>query len=88
MLEGTTKSQVAEMVLGVGESTGGPINKHDISDQWLYIVEGQAVAIVEGKKVEIKSDDLLLIEKGETHEIVNQGNKPLKTFSIYAPPAY
>jgi len=76
------------MVLSAGQSTGGPSNLHPESDQWLYVVSGQGKAIVEGKTVMIKSGALLLIEAGETHEIINEGSEPLKTFSIYAPPAY
>jgi len=88
VLEGTSRSQVAEMVLSVGQSTGGSDNVHAESDQWLYVVSGQGKAIIEGKTVKIKSGNLLLIEAGETHEIINEGEKPLKTFNIYAPPAY
>ena len=88
VLESTERSQVAEMVLSAGQSTGGPNNLHPESDQWLYVVSGQGKAIVEGKAVMIKNGALLLIEAGETHEIINEGNEPLKTFSIYAPPAY
>ena len=36
VLESTSRSQVAEMVLGPKEATGGPDNKHPESDQWLY----------------------------------------------------
>lgn len=88
VLTGTSRSQVAEMVLSVGQSTGGPNNKHIDSDQWLYVVSGQGEAWVEGKTVKIKTGDLLLIEAGEVHEILNVGSKSLKTFNIYAPPEY
>lgn len=88
VLEGTERSQVAEMVLEKGEKTGGPTNKHPESDQWLYVTSGKGKAIVEEKETEIKTGDLVLIEAGETHEIKNVGDKPLKTFNIYAPKAY
>lgn len=88
VLKSTSRSQVAEMVLEPGQSTGGSDNMHPGSDQWLYNVEGQGKAIIEGKEVKFKTGDLILIEKGETHEIVNEGDEPLKTFSIYTPPEY
>lgn len=88
ILAETERSQVAEMVLAPGKSTGSSDNMHKESDQWLYVVEGKGKAIVEGKSFKIKSGELLLIEAGETHEIINEGKVPLKTFSIYAPPAY
>jgi mannose-6-phosphate isomerase-like protein (cupin superfamily) len=34
------------------------------------------------------SSSILLIEKGDTHEIRNTGRAPLKTLNIYVPPAY
>ena len=88
VLAGNNRSQVAEMVLEPGQSTGGSDNEHKDSDQWLYVVEGDGKAIIEGKEVKFISGDLLLIEKGETHEVINEGKVPLKTFNIYAPPAY
>lgn len=88
VLEGTTRSQVATMVLEPDSSTGGPNNLHKDSDQWLYVTQGSGEAVINGKKVKFEKGDLLLIEKGETHEIVNSGKKPLKTFNIYAPPEY
>lgn len=86
VLAGTSRSQVAEMVLAPKSATGGPTNVHTNSDQWLYVVSGKGEARVERKNVKIKKGDLLLIEAGEAHEILNDGNKPLKTFNIYAPP--
>jgi mannose-6-phosphate isomerase-like protein (cupin superfamily) len=88
VLEGTSRSQVAEMVLAPGQSTGGSDNMHLKSDQWLYVVSGEGEAKVEDKSIKIKTGDLLLIEKGETHEIINDKDAPLKTFNIYAPPDY
>src|SRR3989344_2027808 len=88
VLEQTYRSQVAEMILHPGKSTGSKNNKHPNSDQWLYVTSGKGKAIIEGKSVDIESGDLLLIEAGETHEIKNVGDKPLKTFNIYAPPVY
>jgi mannose-6-phosphate isomerase-like protein (cupin superfamily) len=88
VLTGTSRSQVAEMVLGPKEKTGGPLNMHPESDQWLYVVSGKGKAVIEGKTTKFKKGDLLLIEARETHEIINESNKPLRTFSIYAPPEY
>lgn len=88
VLEGTKRSQVAEMVLAPKGGTGGPNNRHDNSDQWLYVVSGSGEAKVEGKSIKIKEGDLILIEAGEAHEILNEADVPLKTFSIYTPPDY
>lgn len=88
VLTGTSRSQVAEMVLGPGESTGGPTNNHETSDQWLFVVSGTGIAIVESEEVKLNAGELLLIEKGENHEIINEDDEPLKTFNIYSPSVY
>jgi mannose-6-phosphate isomerase-like protein (cupin superfamily) len=82
------RSQAAIMVLSAGSSTGGPDNRHADSDQWLMVLEGCGLARVEHQEIPLERDDLLLIAAGETHEIVNRGDGPLKTLNIYAPPAY
>lgn len=61
----TSRSQAANMVLAAHESTGGPDNKHDGSDQWLYVISGVGKAIIEEKEIEITAGTLLLIEAGE-----------------------
>lgn len=76
------------MILSVGESTGGPTNAHAGSDQWLFVIEGEGAAVVDGQTVTLTSGSLLLIEATETHEIANTGPSPLVTLSIYAPPEY
>lgn len=81
-------AQAAEMVLPVGESTGGPDNIHENSDQWLFVVEGEGSAIVAGEDVPIDRHSLLLIERGEWHEIRNTGETPLRTLNLYVPPEY
>jgi mannose-6-phosphate isomerase-like protein (cupin superfamily) len=89
VLAGTSRSQAAIMVLQPQETTGGPDNKHDRSDQWLYVISGQGKAIVTGQEIELGAGSLLLIEAGETHEIKNtSGSQPLETLNFYTPPEY
>ncbi len=88
VLFGNKRAQAAEMVLNPGETEGGPNNRHDKSDQWMYVISGAGLAIVKGKRNSLESGVLLLIEKGETHEIRNSGQEPLRTLNFYVPPAY
>lgn len=88
VLSGTRRSQSARMVLEPGSSTGGPDNRHQDSDQWLFVVDGTGSAVVGGEEVDLQQGTALLIEAGETHEIRNDGGGPLVTFNVYAPPAY
>jgi mannose-6-phosphate isomerase-like protein (cupin superfamily) len=81
-------SQAAQMTLSPGEAEGGPDNSHQGADQWLFVVSGTGMAIVEGTTVELRAGTLLLIARGNSHEIRNSGATALKTLSIYVPPAY
>jgi mannose-6-phosphate isomerase-like protein (cupin superfamily) len=85
---GDAHSQAAQMTLAPGDSEGGDDNRHSGADQWLFVHSGEGVAIVEGERVELREGTLLLIQRGDAHEIRNTGSTPLKTVNIYVPPAY
>jgi mannose-6-phosphate isomerase-like protein (cupin superfamily) len=85
---GNDRSQAAEMVLAPGEVEGGPDNRHRGSDQWPYIVEGNGAAIINGRRKALVPQSLILIEHGDTHEIHNTGDEPLRTLNFHVPPTY
>ena len=68
-------------------------NEHSTSEQWVYVISGTG-EVIAGKtrptlrRTPIKTGSLLLIEKGELHQIRNVGRKLLKTINFYVPPAY
>jgi len=80
--------QAAEMTLARDDHEGGADNRHRGADQWLYVVSGEGLAIIEGVEEKLKAGSLLVVEKGEKHEIRNTGSAPLKTLNFYSPPAY
>lgn len=84
----TERAQAATMVFTPGQSTGGPDNRHEQSDQWLYVISDRGKGVVAEQEVSLGSGTLLLIESGEAHELFNTGDEPLKTFNLYTPPAY
>ena len=85
---GNRRSQAAEMVLGPGECEGGPDNRHRGADQWLYVLTGTGAATVNGKRYALRAGSLVLIERGDVHEIRNTGRGALRTLNVYVPPAY
>jgi mannose-6-phosphate isomerase-like protein (cupin superfamily) len=87
-LSTNAKSQGAVMVLPVGGKERGPDNFHRNADQWLVVLEGTGVALINGNKIELTAGTMLLIEAGNRHEIRNTGRRLLKTVSVYVPPAY
>ena len=89
VLHATATSQAAMMTLEPGaKSSEGSSNEHAWAEQWLYVVAGEGEARGGGAKHALEPGVLLLIEKGEPHEIANTGETPLVTLNIYAPPAY
>ncbi|MFW5972605.1 MAG: cupin domain-containing protein [Bacteroidota bacterium] len=82
------RAQAAVMTLAPGEKTGGPDNVHSGSDQWLFVVDGAGVAVVDGSEQRLERGGLLLIERGEGHEIRCSGNDSLVTLNLYVPPEY
>ena len=88
VVTGTVRSQAAVMVLAPGDAEGGPENRHRGADQWLYVLSGTGTAIVNGKRHALRAGSLLLIERGDRHEIRNTGRTPLRTLNFYVPPAY
>jgi mannose-6-phosphate isomerase-like protein (cupin superfamily) len=85
---GNRRSQAATMTLGAGDCEGGPDNRHRGADQWLFVQSGTGVAIVGRRRVKLRAGALILIERGDRHEIRNTGRTPLRTLNVYVPPAY
>lgn len=88
------EAQAASMNLRPGASSDGEAsNEHPQSQQWLLVLSGSGNALV-GKsrqglrRVLLRKNTLLLIEKGELHQIQNTGTTPLRTINFYVPPAY
>jgi mannose-6-phosphate isomerase-like protein (cupin superfamily) len=85
---GNRRAQAAEMVIAAGDAEGDPRNRHRGADQWLYVISGTGRALVNGRRYALRAGSLLLIEKGDRHEVRNTGRGVLKTLNLYLPPAY
>jgi mannose-6-phosphate isomerase-like protein (cupin superfamily) len=94
LLASSTNLQAAMMTLRPGgESDDQPSNEHPHSEQWLFVLSGAGEARIGKQKtklgrVKLQANSLLLIEKGELHQIRNTGKRALRTINFYAPPAY
>ena len=82
------RAQAAQMTIAPGGKEGGPDNRHRGADQWLFVVSGRGEAHIGGKTLPLGPGALVLIERGEKHEIRNTGRGNLKTLNFYVPPAY
>src|SRR5688572_24428541 len=94
ILHQTRSAQAAMMTLRPGgTSDEEPSNEHPSSEQWVFVISGSGEALV-GKKqsslrrTKIRDGSILLVEKGELHQIKNTGRRMLVTLNFYMPPAY
>jgi len=79
------KSQLVVMSLHAGESIGAEV--HQV-DQLIYIVKGEGAALIDGIREEFEKGSVLCVPAGETHDVINTGDEPLKLFTVYAPPQH
>jgi mannose-6-phosphate isomerase-like protein (cupin superfamily) len=90
----TRSAQAALMELKPGgESDDDVSNEHPHSEQWVFVLAGSGRATVVNKKqsprrVKLCPGLLLVIEKGERHQIRNTGRGKLRILNMYCPPAY
>ena len=93
VLHSTHNAQVAISTLRRGQSTSDePSDEHPASEQWVYVISGRGEVVVEQRgrkrKVRITPGAMVLIQKGESHQIRQAGTESLVTLNFYAPPAY
>ena len=84
--------QLTLMSINPGEDIGLEI--HPNLDQFIRIEEGQGVVMMGNTKDRLDfqrnvSDDFIfIIPAGTWHNLINTGDKPIKLYSIYAPPQH
>lgn len=87
-----THLQLTLMSIDVGEDIG--LEVHPDLDQFIRIEEGQGLVKMGDKKDnldfqrKVYDDYAFIIPAGKWHNLVNTGNKPIKLYSIYAPPQH
>lgn len=84
--------QLTLMSIKVGGEIG--LEKHDNLDQFIRIEEGNGLVMMGANKDKlnyqrnVNGNFAILIPAGTWHNLYNIGNKPLKLYSIYAPPQH
>jgi mannose-6-phosphate isomerase-like protein (cupin superfamily) len=84
--------QLTLMSIAVGGDIGLEI--HPTLDQFLRIEEGQGLVQMGKSKdrldfqARVGDDFAIFIPAGTWHNLTNTGNKPIKLYSIYAPPQH
>ena len=84
--------QLTLMSINVGEDIGLEI--HPNLDQFIRIEDGQGLVKMGDSKYnldfqkKVYDDFAFIIPAGKWHNLINTGHKPLKLYSIYAPPQH
>lgn len=80
------KCQVVLMTLQPGEEIGAEV--HDGHDQVLVLAEGRGQAVLDGEAREVGANDLVFVHAGVEHNFINTGDRPLRLYTLYAPPEH
>ena len=80
------EAQVVLMTLQPGEEIGAEV--HGDHDQILILIEGNGQAVLSGQAREVGTNDLIFVHAGIEHNFINTGSKPLKLYTVYAPPEH
>jgi len=80
------KMQLVLMALQPGEEIGQEV--HAETDQFFRVEKGTGEVVIDGHVTKIKSDVAIVVPAGARHNIRNTGDKPLKLYTLYAPPEH
>lgn len=78
--------QLVLMAIQPGEEIGE--ETHADRDQFFRVEKGKGEVWINGHRSKIKSDVGIVVPAGARHNIVNTGDKPLRLYTIYAPPEH
>ncbi|KAB2954228.1 cupin domain-containing protein [Heliorestis acidaminivorans] len=84
--------QLTLMSINVGDDIG--LEVHYDHDQFLRIEEGEGIVKMGDRKENLDfqkrvyDDYAIFVPAGKWHNLINTGQKPLKLYSIYAPPEH
>ena len=58
---------------------------HNVMEENFYILEGEVVIVVDAEEHILTAGDMIHIEPGEAHYLVNRADKPVKMVAVLAP---
>jgi len=77
--------QLVVMSIDPNEDIGSEI--HNQNDQFLRVEAGEGQVIIDGQEGKIEDGSAIIIPAGAEHNIINTSpDKPLKLYTLYAPP--
>ena len=76
--------QLVLMALKPGEEIGAEV--HPDNDQFFRVDSGSGVVTIDGKDSKISDGFAVVVPAGARHNIKNDGDEPLKLYTLYGPP--
>lgn len=77
--------QLVLMALKPSEDIGMEV--HDDVDQFFWIVQGTALAVLNREQTRVTAGQVLVVPRGTEHNITNaSASESLKLFTVYTPP--
>ena len=76
--------QLVLMALKPGEDIG--METHKTHDQFFRIEKGHGEIVIDGTTRKVIGGDAIIVPAGALHNLINTGDKPLRLYTLYAPP--
>ena len=80
-----TFSQLVVMSIPEADEIG--LEKHDV-DQFIYVVDGEGLSVLDGREERFEKGDATCVPAGTWHNVVNDGDEPMKLITVYSPPQH
>jgi mannose-6-phosphate isomerase-like protein (cupin superfamily) len=78
--------QLVLMTLPPGCDIGEEV--HEDRDQFFRIEEGRGTVYIDGAPNKVEDDFAVIVPAGALHNVVNDGDTPLRLYTIYGPPEH
>ena len=78
--------QLVLMAIEPGEEIGEEV--HPDRDQFFRIEQGEGEVWIDGRETKIASDVAIIVPAGARHNLRNSGVRPMKLYTLYAPPEH
>ena len=78
--------QLVLMAIQPGDEIGAEV--HEDHDQFFRIDEGDGEVEIDGKRTPISDGFAVIVPAGARHNVINTGSRPLKLYTLYAPPEH
>lgn len=78
--------QLVLMSLKPGEAIGSEV--HTSVDQFFRVEAGAGEIVIDGVSHPVSAGSAMIVPAGARHNVRNTGTKPLKLYTIYAPPEH